>query len=137
MGHTYNVFYAQNQLLPELEIRIHSIIEKSLICDLIKYWDTVRKWWSPVMRVRWSKVGNETLWLTWLYLSTLVPLILMNKIVQRRVSIVAQQKWIRLGIMKLWVRSLALLSGLRIQNCHELWCRLYTQLGFGVAVAVA
>ena len=25
--------------------------------------------------------------------------------------------------MKTWVRSLALLSGLRIQSCCELWCR--------------
>ena len=32
----------------------------------------------------------------------------------RGVPIVAQQKWIQLGTMKLWVRSLALLSGLRI-----------------------
>ena len=30
--------------------------------------------------------------------------------------------------MKLWVRSLALLSGLSIRRCHELWCRLQTQL---------
>ena len=26
--------------------------------------------------------------------------------------------------MRLGVRSLALLSGLRLQHCHELWCRL-------------
>ena len=26
--------------------------------------------------------------------------------------------------MRMWVRSLALLSGLRIQHCCELWCRL-------------
>ena len=30
-----------------------------------------------------------------------------------------------------------LLSGLRIQCCRELWCRLQTQLGSGMAVAVA
>ena len=35
---------------------------------------------------------------------------------------VAQQKQVRLGTMGLQVRSLALLSGLRIQYCHELWC---------------
>ena len=28
----------------------------------------------------------------------------------------------------LWVQSLALLSGLRIQRCLELWCRLHIQL---------
>ena len=31
----------------------------------------------------------------------------------------------------------ASLSGLRIWHCHELWCRSQTQLGSGVAVAVA
>ena len=38
--------------------------------------------------------------------------------------------------MSLWARSLALLSGLRIQHCHELCCRLQTWLGSGIAVAV-
>ena len=41
------------------------------------------------------------------------------------------------GTMRLRVRSLALLSGLRIQRCRELWCRLQPQLGSCVAVAVA
>jgi len=31
--------------------------------------------------------------------------------------------WTRLVSMRLWVGSLALLSGLRIQHCHELWYR--------------
>ena len=39
--------------------------------------------------------------------------------------------------MRLQVQSLALLSGLRIQHCRELWCRSQTQLGSGVDVAVA
>ena len=30
----------------------------------------------------------------------------------------------------------ALLSGIRIQHCHDLWCRSQTQLGSCVAVAV-
>ena len=34
------------------------------------------------------------------------------------------------------VQSLTSLSRLRIQCCHELWCRSQTQLRFGVAVAV-
>ena len=38
--------------------------------------------------------------------------------------------------MRIWVQSLALLSGLRIWHCCELWCRLPTLLGSGVAVAV-
>ena len=46
----------------------------------------------------------------------------------------AQPKRIRLGTMRLQVWSLALLSGLRIQRCRELWCRLQTWLGSHVAV---
>ena len=39
--------------------------------------------------------------------------------------------------MRTQVQSLALLSGLRIWLCHELWYRLQMWLGCGVAVAVA
>ena len=38
--------------------------------------------------------------------------------------------------MRMWIRSLAWLSGLRIQNCHRLWFRSKTQLRSGVAMAV-
>ena len=47
------------------------------------------------------------------------------------------QKRIRLGTMRPRVPSLASLSGLKIQNCHELWHRLQTRLGFCIAVALA
>ena len=53
------------------------------------------------------------------------------------VPVMVQQKQILLETMRLRVRSLALLSGLRIQHCHELWCRSQMQLRSGVAVAVA
>ena len=39
--------------------------------------------------------------------------------------------------MRLRVRSLASLSGLRIQRCRELWCRLQMRLGSCIAVALA
>ena len=48
-----------------------------------------------------------------------------------------QQNQIRLGAMRLQVQSLALLSGLRIWHCRELWCRLQARLRSGVAVALA
>ena len=54
----------------------------------------------------------------------------------RGIPVVAQWKRIQLGTMRLQVRSLALLSGLRIQRCPELWCRSQTRLGSDVAVAV-
>ena len=38
--------------------------------------------------------------------------------------------------MRAQVWSLALLSGLRIRRCRELWCRSQTWLGFCVAVAL-
>ena len=39
--------------------------------------------------------------------------------------------------MRLWVRSLPLLSGLTIRHCHELRCRPRMRLGSQVAVALA
>ena len=58
------------------------------------------------------------------------------KIRHKGVPAVAQQKQIRLVSTRTQVRSLASLSGLEIQRCHELWCRLQMRLGSGVAVAV-
>ena len=46
-----------------------------------------------------------------------------------------QRKRIQPGTMRLRVRSLASLSGLRIRWSCELWCRLKMWLGSGVAVA--
>ena len=39
--------------------------------------------------------------------------------------------------MRMWVRSQASFSELRILHCHELWCRSQTQLGSCIALAVA
>ena len=47
----------------------------------------------------------------------------MYKELNAGVPVVAQWKRIQLGTMKLQVRSLASLSGLRIWHCCELWCR--------------
>ena len=44
----------------------------------------------------------------------------------------AERKRIQLGTMRLRVRSLASLGGLRILRCHELWCRSKMQLRSGV-----
>ena len=38
--------------------------------------------------------------------------------------------------MRMGVHSLALLGRLKIRHNHELWCRLQTWLGSGIAVAV-
>ena len=52
------------------------------------------------------------------------------------VPVGAQQKWIPLGTMRLWVQFLASFSGLRIWCCPELWCSLQTWLRSHVAVAL-
>ena len=52
------------------------------------------------------------------------------------IPVVVQQKWIWLVSMKMQVWSLALLSGLRIRCCCELWCRSQMQLGSLSTVAV-
>ena len=39
-----------------------------------------------------------------------------------------QRKQMRLGTMRLWIQSLALLSGLRIWHCCKLWDRSQTWL---------
>ena len=62
---------------------------------------------------------------------------LKNRAKNKGVSVMAQQKQNQLGTMRLRFLSLALLSGLRIQRCCELWCRSQMQLGSGVAMAVA
>ena len=47
-------------------------------------------------------------------------------------------QWIlaQLVSMRMQVQSLASLSGLRIQHCHEQWCRWQTWLRLTIAVAV-
>ena len=49
----------------------------------------------------------------------------------------AQQKQTQLVSVRMQVRSLASLSGLRIQHYHELWCKSQMWLGSQVAMAVA
>ena len=52
------------------------------------------------------------------------------------VPIVTQQKETQLVSMRMWVRSLASLGGLRIWCCQDLWCRSQMWLGFHIAVTV-
>ena len=52
------------------------------------------------------------------------------------VPIVVQQKQIQLVSVRMHIQSLASISRLGIQHCHELWCRSQTLLGSYVALAV-
>ena len=55
--------------------------------------------------------------------------------VESGAPIFAQRKQIQLASRRTQHQFLASLSGLRIQHCHELWCRSQMQLKSGVAVA--
>ena len=99
-----------------------------------------------------SGITRETLWPTKLKIFTIWPFKEKNLtvpaldnqllfLVWLRISfigfpIVAQRKQIWLASMRMPVRYLALLCGLRTWHCHELWCRLQRWLESGVAVAV-
>ena len=85
-------------------------------------------------RTEFSKVVNITT-LTYIFLSSEIKMWSKN-IVILGVPVVAQQKRMQLVSMKMQDRSLALLSGLRIQHSCELWCRLQMRLRSWVAVAV-
>ena len=52
------------------------------------------------------------------------------------IPILTRWRQIWLVTMRMWVCSLALLSGLSIWHCCELWCKLQTWLGSCVAMAV-
>jgi len=56
---------------------------------------------------------------------------------KKGIGVPVMAQWLtNLRTMRLQVRSLALLSGLRIQRCGELWCRSQTWLGSCIAVAL-
>ena len=74
----------------------------------------------------WSRVCPVDLWLC---LQLQADRSLWRKDACVGVPIEAQQKQIGLVSMRTQVQSLASLSGLRIQCCHELWYRSQTWLG--------
>ena len=78
---------------------------------------------------------NEKVW-SYMGWKPRVALVITLSCHIRQVPVVAQWKRIWLGNMRLWVWSLALLSGLRIWRCYELWCRSPTWLRSGTAVTV-
>ena len=59
-----------------------------------------------------------------------------RKLPSSGVPVVAQQKQIQLGTMRLQVLSPASLNWLGTQCCCELWCRSQMRLGSRVAVAL-
>ena len=99
-------------------------------------------YWSIVNEQSCDNFCYRTRWFTYTYRNPFFFSHLSHRGYHRVLSrggvpAVAQQKWIRLGTMRLWAWSLASLSGLRIQHCREPWCRFQTWLSSDVAVAVA
>ena len=70
---------------------------------------------------------------------SLVPLIHETPLKGEDTEINKKPSWGSLcgseGSMRMWIWSLASLSGLRIWYCRELWCRSQTWLGSHIAVA--
>ena len=85
--------------------------------------------------------GESSQWSYFFYLGFLSYTFIMENDGRQEyksgVPVAAQWKRNWLASMRMQVRSLALLSGLRIHHCCELWCRSQTRLRSHIAVAVA
>ena len=95
-------------------------------------------WVWPNQPPQTKLVCNEYLLCAWHLLDTfptIFHLILGNSL--RGVPLMEQHKWIWLVSMRIWVQSLALISGSGIECCYDLWCGSQMCLRSGVAVAVA
>ena len=93
-----------------------------------------------LLHVQWYLLSPRNNTMKFCYLSPHKPALRTNPQIWKQhplwVPIVAQQKWIKLASMRLRVRSLTLLSGLKIWRCCELWCRSQMWLGSRIAMAV-
>ena len=86
---------------------------------------------DPTLLWLWHRLATVApIWLLAWELSCAVGVVLKSKKKKEKrksintgVPTMAQRKWIRLGTMRLQDRSLASISGLRIQRYGELWCR--------------
>ena len=98
------------------EVKCHSHHILAMVCTVNMSYCCCCSPWSP----GWSSVVRS----------------LHRQLTPLGVPVMAQWKRIRLVSMRFQVRSLSLLSGLRIRHYRELWCRSQMQLGLGVAVSV-
>ena len=59
-------------------------------------------------------------------------------VIKKEIRVPFMTQWLRtrLGSVRIRVQSLALLNGIRIWRCHELWYSSQMRLGFHFAVAV-
>ena len=92
-----------------------------LLCKTLSSWRRGNALWVPSLMDTVLNLGTTNL---------------NRDISDSGVPVVVQQLRSRLISMRVWVGSVALLSGLRTWCCCELWCRLQMWLGFCVVVAV-
>ena len=81
---------------------------------------------TTVIRVRNKRTYPAAQILWNIHYSVVFIIVLDFKMWDPRVPVVAQQKQTQQISMRMRVQSLALLHGLKIQCCHELWCRSQT-----------
>ena len=89
--------------------------------------------------INWQGVFRNQLGLKIMHIFEFIDFI-SKKIIQnidRGVPVMAQRKQIRLASLRMHVQSLALLSGLMINSCCELWCWSQTWLRSCIAVGLA
>ena len=72
---------------------------------------------------RWTYLGTDSQHVPFNMVATSYVWLFKFKLV-KGVPVVVQWKWIQLGTTRLRVQFLALLSGLHIWCCLELWCRV-------------
>jgi len=123
---TLSSFLAQNKML---QMRNHSFLQRSLVFLAWKWYYRLFNLGAKDAHCHWIVPGSESF--KWTALENVHFL----KKKDKGVPSVAQQLT-NPTRMRMRVQSLALLSGLRIQCCHELWCRLQMRLRSRVAVAV-
>ena len=104
------------------------------VCD----WVTLlynRTWWNIVNQLHFNNNNNNnkrSKYSEWDTHGSSFDL----KIIILEFSLWLSGLWTQLVSVRMWIQSLASLSGLRIWHCCELWDRSQVQLGSGVAVAV-
>ena len=102
--------------------KVHASLQLSKnweACVAGVWWLGDKRRWSPW---NWWEDSRVSSW-SWHYLTLKYITVIFLYQIDREVPLVVQQKQIQRGTIRLWVRSLALLGGLRIWHCGELWCK--------------
>ena len=115
------------------EIGISIMLRHLLLLLLLFWWLEHAAAWCTILVTRWEIETQPQWWKCWIlaidHKGTPERHWVLKKEVLR-VSIAAQWQQTWLVSMRMRVRSLPLLSGLRILPCCELWCRLAAVISY-------